>query len=156
MLGTSLLSRSLALVQNSLALQLAFKSFHFLLAPAACFIPSEVYQTYLQSYRIAASSGQVFFSSFVVICNFNAMQVIMKKIGLTLGFYGVIAVLGWFRQLLLFLLKANRKTLEDVDLIFETPTIAIIKESISKIRENFKDIMHLRFRKVTTEVEAAE
>jgi hypothetical protein len=84
------------------------------------------------------------------------MQVIMKKIGLTLGFYGVIAVLGWFRQLLLFLLKANRKTLEDVDLIFETPTIAIIKESISKIRENFKDIMHLRFRKVTTEVEAAE
>jgi len=38
----------------------------------------------------------VFLGSFIITCNFTAMQEAFTKTGLTLGFFGGIAVLGWF------------------------------------------------------------
>jgi MFS family permease len=115
-------------------------------------IPSEVYPTYLRSYGMTISSGWVFLASFIVTYNFSSMQAAMTKIGLALGFYGGIAVLGWFYQLL-FMPETKNKTLEEIDLIFEKPTIVIVKENIKNSKETCKDLMHLRFRKVATEVQ---
>ena len=114
-------------------------------------IPSEVYPTYLRSYGMTVSSGWIFLTSFIVTYNFSAMQEAMSKIGLALGFYGGIAVLGWFYQLL-FMPETKNRTLEEIDLIFEKQTIVIVKENIKSSRETIRDLMHLRFRKVATDV----
>jgi hypothetical protein len=58
--------------------------------------------------------------------------------------YGGIAVLEWFYQLL-FMSETKNRTLEEIDLIFETPTIMIVKENIRRSKETCKDLMHLRF-----------
>lgn len=58
-------------------------------------IPAEVYPTYLRSYGMTTSDGWLFLSSFIVTYNFSAMEKAMTRLGLTLGFYGGIAVLGW-------------------------------------------------------------
>jgi hypothetical protein len=62
-------------------------------------IPAEVYPTYLRSYGMTTSDGWLFLSSFIVTYNFSAMQKAMTKPGLALGFYGGIAVVGWFYQI---------------------------------------------------------
>jgi hypothetical protein len=113
-------------------------------------IPSEVYPTYLRSYGMTISSGWIFLTSFIVTYNFSSMQAVMTKIGLALGFYGGIAVLGWFYQLL-FMPETKNRTLEEIELIFEKPTIVIVKENIRSSKETCKDLMRLRFRKIATE-----
>lgn len=92
-------------------------------------IPSEVYPTYLRSYGMTTSDALLFLASFVVTYNFSAMQDAMTRTGLTLGFYGGIAVLGWFYQVL-FMPETKDKTLEEIDLIFERPTREIVAENI--------------------------
>lgn len=62
-------------------------------------IPSESYPTYLRSYGMTTSSGWLFLSSFIVTYNFSGMQKAMTPTGLSLGFYGGIAVVGWFYQI---------------------------------------------------------
>lgn len=47
---------------------------------------------------MTTSSGLLFLSSFIVTYNFTAMQEAMTRTGLTLGFYGGIAIIGWFYQ----------------------------------------------------------
>lgn len=113
-------------------------------------IPSEVYPTYLRSYGMTISSGWIFLTSFIVTYNFSSMQAAMTKIGLALGFYGGIAVLGWFYQLL-FMPETKNRTLEEIELIFEKPMIVIVKENIRSSKETCKDLMRLRFRKIATE-----
>jgi len=54
------------------------------------------------------------------------------------------------------LARDNVQNPPGVDLIFKARAIVTVKESISNIRDNFKDVMHLRFRGVTTEVEVAK
>jgi hypothetical protein len=63
-------------------------------------IPSEVYPTYLRSYGMVTSDALLFLSSFIVTYNFTGMQDAFTPSGLALGFYGGIAVLGWFYQIL--------------------------------------------------------
>jgi hypothetical protein len=57
-------------------------------------IPFEVYPTYLRSYGMTTSDAMLFLCSFIVTYSFSAMESAMTKIGLTLGFYGGIAVNG--------------------------------------------------------------
>ncbi|TEA10048.1 Inositol transporter 1 [Colletotrichum sidae] len=95
-------------------------------------VPSEVYPTYLRSYGMTTSSGLLFLSSFIVTYNFSAMQEAMTRTGLTLGFYGGIAILGWFYQLL-FMPETKGKTLEDIDLLFEKPTREIVAENVKNM-----------------------
>lgn len=92
-------------------------------------IPSEVYPTYLRSYGMVTSDALLFLASFIVTYNFSAMQDAMTRTGLTLGFYGGIAVVGWFYQLL-FMPETKDKTLEEIDLLFEQPTRELVAENI--------------------------
>jgi len=91
-------------------------------------IPAEVYPTYLRSYGMTTSDGWLFLSSFIVTYNFSAMQEAFTSTGLTLGFYGGIAVIGWFYQLF-FMPETKDKTLEEIDLIFQRPTMDIVREN---------------------------
>lgn len=115
-------------------------------------VPSEVYPTYLRSYGMTVSSAWMFLSSFIVTYNFTGMFEAFTGIGLCLGFYGGIAVLGWFYQLL-FMPETKNKTLEEIDLIFERPTMVIVKENIKNSRATCKDLLRGRFRKVATETQ---
>ncbi|KKY30078.1 putative arabinose-proton symporter [Diaporthe ampelina] len=99
-------------------------------------VPSEVYPTYLRSYGMTTSDALLFLASFVVTYNFSAMQTAMTQTGLTLGFYGGIAVLGWFYQIL-FMPETKDKTLEEIDLIFERPTRDIVAENIKNTTRAF-------------------
>ncbi|OLN95570.1 Inositol transporter 1 [Colletotrichum chlorophyti] len=107
-------------------------------------VPSEVYPTYLRSYGMTTSSGLLFLSSFVVTYNFSAMQEAMTRTGLTLGFYGGIAVLGWFYQMI-FMPETKDKTLEDIDLLFEKPTREIVAENMKNIVQGCSNICRGRW-----------
>jgi hypothetical protein len=110
-------------------------------------IPSEVYPTYLRSYGMTTSTGWLFLSSFIVTYNFTGMQEAMTKTGLTLGFYGGIAVLGWFYQLF-FMPETKDLTLEEIDQLFQKPTRQLVKENAKNVMEVTSDLMHFRFKKV--------
>ncbi|CCF36790.1 hypothetical protein CH063_08275 [Colletotrichum higginsianum] len=98
-------------------------------------VPSEVYPTYLRSYGMTTSSGLLFLSSFIVTYNFSAMQEAMTRTGLTLGFYGGIAILGWFYQLI-FMPETKDKTLEDIDLLFQKPTREIVAMNVKNVTQS--------------------
>ncbi|KAF2766205.1 MFS sugar transporter-like protein [Teratosphaeria nubilosa] len=110
-------------------------------------IPSEVYPTYLRSYGMTTSAAWLFLSSFIVTYNFDAMQNAMTKTGLALGFYGGIAVLGWFYQIF-FMPETKDKTLEEIDLIFQRPTMDIVRENMASSWETTQDLLAFRFKKV--------
>ncbi|KAB8437409.1 hypothetical protein FH972_025087 [Carpinus fangiana] len=112
-------------------------------------IPAEVYPTYLRSYGMTTSDAWLFLSSFIVTYNYSAMQKAMTGIGLALGFYGGIAIIGWFYQIF-FMYETKDKTLEEIDLIFEKPTRQIVRENIANVKETMSDIVGLRWRKVFT------
>jgi sugar porter (SP) family MFS transporter len=110
-------------------------------------IPSESYPTYLRSYGMTTSSGFLFLCSFIITYNFRSMQDTMTKQGLSMGFFGGIALLGWVYQLL-FMPETKGKTLEEIDLIFERPTRSIVAENIKNIKLTTSDLCHFRFKKV--------
>jgi len=109
-------------------------------------IPSEVYPTYLRSYGMTVSSGMLWLCAFLVTYFFEDMMNAMGKIGLTLGFYGGIAVFGWFYQIL-YMPETKHKTLEEIDLIFSKPTSQLVKENVKSSLQTCNDLVHLRFRK---------
>ncbi|CAK3983631.1 Inositol transporter 1 [Lecanosticta acicola] len=113
-------------------------------------VPAEVYPTYLRSYGMTTSDGLLFLCSFIVTYNFTAMQDAFTRTGLTLGFYGGIAVLGWFYQIL-FMPETKDKTLEEIDAIFQKPTKQLVKENMASAMEVTRDLCSLRFRKVFVE-----
>lgn len=96
-------------------------------------IPSEVYPTYLRSYGMTTSSATLFFWSFLVTWNFTRMQKAMTGTGLALGFYGGFAVVGWIYQLL-FMPETKNKTLEELEVVFETPTREIVAHNINNLK----------------------
>lgn len=112
-------------------------------------LPSESYPTYLRSYGMSVSDGWLFLSSFIVTYNFSGMQRAMTPIGLSLGFYGGIAVLGWFYQIF-FMPETKDRTLEEIDVIFEKPTRQLVRENMASSAETCSDLLHGRFRKVFT------
>ena len=110
-------------------------------------IPAEVFPTYLRSYGMTTADANLFLCSFIVTYNFTRMMNSMTRIGLTLGFYGGIAAVGWIWQLL-FMPETKNKTLEEIDEIFSKPTSVILKQNLKNIRETVDDLLHLRFKKV--------
>ncbi|KAF1851854.1 MFS sugar transporter-like protein [Cucurbitaria berberidis CBS 394.84] len=113
-------------------------------------IPSEVYPTYLRSYGMGTSTGWLFLSSFIITYNFTGMQQAFTRTGLSLGFFGGIAVLGWFYQIF-FMPETKDKTLEEIDQLFQMPTSQLVKQNAKNSWEVTKDLAHLRFRKVFIE-----
>jgi hypothetical protein len=101
-------------------------------------VPSEVYPTYLRSYGMTTSTALLFLASFVVTYNFSAMQEAMTRTGLTLGFYGGIAVVGWVYQLL-FMPETKDKTLEEIDLLFQRSTSETVAENVKNLTRGLGD-----------------
>jgi hypothetical protein len=107
-------------------------------------IPSEVFPTYLRSYGMESTDVNLFFCSWLVTYFFSDMQRAMGKTGVSLGFYGGIAVVGWFYQIL-FMPETKNKTLEEIDLIFSQPTSVLVKQNLRNTMQAVSDIVHLRF-----------
>lgn len=110
-------------------------------------IPSESYPTYLRSYGMTTSSGFLFLCSFTITYNFRSMQEAMTKQGVSMGFFGGIALLGWVYQLL-FMPETKGKTLEEIDLIFEQPTSKIVAQNLRNIKQTTSDLLAFRLKKV--------
>lgn len=113
-------------------------------------IPSEVYPTYLRSYGMTTSTGWLFLSSFIVTYNFTGMQNAMSRTGLTLGFYGGIAIVGWFYQIF-FMPETKDLTLEEIDQLFQMPTSQLVRKNAKSSWEVTNDLLHFRFKKVFIE-----
>jgi hypothetical protein len=75
------------------------------------------------------------------------METAMSRTGLTVGFYGGIAVVGWFYQIL-FMPETKDNTLEEIDLVFNKPTSQFVRENIAKSKKTGSDILHGRWRQV--------
>ncbi|PMD13207.1 fructose transporter 1 [Hyaloscypha hepaticicola] len=118
-------------------------------------IPSEVYPTYLRSYGMETSDTTLFLCSFLVTYFFAQMQEAMSQIGLTLGFYGGIAVLGWFYQIL-FMPETKNKTLEEIDIIFSQPTSQLVKENLRSAMVTAGDFLSFRWGKVFSPVSESD
>ena len=110
-------------------------------------LPAEVYPTYLRSYGMETSDVTLFFCSWLVTYFFADMQAAMSRIGLTLGFYGGIAILGWFYQLL-FMPETKNKTLEEIDILFSQPTSELVRQNLKGVMENVSDLAHGRWGRV--------
>ncbi|PHH66475.1 hypothetical protein CDD81_6950 [Ophiocordyceps australis] len=110
-------------------------------------IPSEVYPTYLRSYGMTISDALLFLASFVVTYNFTAMQNAMTRTGLTLGFYGGIAVVGEVYQIFL-MPETKNKTLEEIDGVFCRPTKDVVGENMKSVKETMSDVCSGRLGKV--------
>ncbi|TVY49658.1 putative metabolite transport protein YwtG [Lachnellula cervina] len=118
-------------------------------------IPSEVYPTYLRSYGMETSDVTLFLCSFLVTYFFAEMQSAMTNIGLSLGFYGGIAVLGWFYQIL-FMPETKNKTLEEIDIIFSQPTGQLVRENLRSAMVTAADFVCLRWGKVFSPVSESD
>lgn len=110
-------------------------------------IPSEVFPTYLRHYGMTTADANLFLCSFIVTYNFTRMMESMSRIGLTLGFYGGIAVLGWFYQII-FMPETKNKSLEEIDELFSQPTSVIVKQNMKQTAQVIRDLSHFRLRKV--------
>ena len=97
----------------------------------------------------------LFFCSWLVTYFFIDMQNAMTKPGLTLGFYGGIAVLGWFYQLL-FMPETKNKTLEEIDILFSQPTSELVKQNLKNVTQTTSDLLHLRWGKVFAPAKESE
>lgn len=115
-------------------------------------LPSEVFPTYLRSYGMESTDVNLFFCSWLVTYFFLDMQRAMTKTGLTLGFYGGIAVLGWIYQIL-FMPETKNKTLEEIDLIFSQPTGELVRQNLRNTTRTMSDLAHFRFGKVFSPAE---
>lgn len=98
---------------------------------------------------MTTSDGWLFLSSFIVTYNFSAMESAFTSAGLTLGFYGGIAVIGWFYQIL-FMPETKDKTLEEIDLLFQQPTMELVKQNLANAKETTADLLAFRWKKVFT------
>lgn len=118
-------------------------------------LPAEVYPTYLRSYGMETSDMTLFLCSFLVTYFFSQMQTAMSRIGLSLGFYGGIAVVGWVYQLL-FMPETKNRTLEEIDVIFSQPTSTIVKENWRSVKVTAGDFVMGRWGKVFSSVSESE
>lgn len=92
-------------------------------------LPAESFDLRTRSMGMTICSTFLYLWSFIVTYNFTRMQNAMTYTGLTLGFYGGIAFVGFFYQIL-FMPETKDKTLEEIDDIFSKPSRQLVKENI--------------------------
>lgn len=100
--------------------------------PYACItwiIPAESFSLRTRAQGMSLCSTSLYLWNFIVTYNFNRMQKRMTYVGLVIGFYGGIAVCGFFYQLL-FMPETKGCTLEEIDDIFSMKTKDLVKLNI--------------------------
>lgn len=97
-------------------------------------LPSESFDLRTRSLGMTICSTFLYLWSFTVTYNFTGMQQAMTYTGLTLGFYGGIAFLGFFYQLLC-MPETKDKTLEEIDDLFSMKTRDLIKMNIRGMKK---------------------
>lgn len=96
-------------------------------------LPAESFALNTRSVGMTICSTMLYLWSFTVTYNFTKMQEAFTYTGLTLGFYGGIAFIGFFYQLL-FMPETKDKTLEEIDDIFSKPSMVLARENISNMK----------------------
>jgi hypothetical protein len=115
--------------------------------PYACLnwvIPSEAYPTYLRSYCMMFSDAAVNLGNFIITFTFTDMQNAMTKQGLTVGFFGGIAILGFFYQVV-FMPETKDRTLEEIEIVFAQPTRELARDNIANTTKFLKKLCMFRF-----------
>lgn len=110
-------------------------------------IPAEVFPTYLRSYGMTVTASALYLWAFIITYNFSSMWNSFTNTGLTLGFYGGIAVVGWIYQLL-FVVETKGLTLEEIDDIFSKSTPSLIKMNLKTVKTDFHNLFKGNFRQV--------
>lgn len=96
-------------------------------------IPSESFDLKTRSLGMTICSTFLYLWSFTVTYNFSSMKSAFTYTGLTLGFYGGIAFLGFIYQVL-FMPETKDKTLEEIDDIFNRSAFDIARENLSNVK----------------------
>ncbi|CAM9015505.1 unnamed protein product [Wickerhamomyces anomalus] len=78
-------------------------------------------------------SALLYLISFAVTYNFAKMKKAFTYTGLTLGFYGGIALIGLIYQII-FMPETKDKTLEEIDDVFSKSPFTIARENIVNIK----------------------
>lgn len=117
--------------------------------PYACItwiIPAESFSLRTRAQGMSMNSTSLYLWNFIVTYNFNRMQKSMTYVGLVIGFYGGIAVCGFFYQLL-FMPETKGRTLEEIDDIFNLKTRDLVRINI---KSTFSGLNWLRGRSSTS------
>lgn len=97
-------------------------------------LPAESFALNTRSVGMTICSTMLYLWSFTVTYNFTKMQEAFTYTGLTLGFYGGIAVLGFVYQLF-FMPETKDKTLEEIDDIFSKSSFEIARENMYNMKK---------------------
>jgi sugar porter (SP) family MFS transporter len=100
-------------------------------------VPAESFDFNTRSQGMAICSAFLYLWSFIVTYNFEGMQKAMTYTGLTIGFFGGLAALGFFYQLF-FMPETKDKTLEEIDELFEMPTSKLVALNTSNLVKRFR------------------
>ncbi|GKZ88932.1 hypothetical protein AnigIFM59636_010067 [Aspergillus niger] len=95
-------------------------------------VPAESFSFNTRSQGMAICSVFLYLWSFIVTYNFEGMQKAMTYTGLTIGFFGGLAALGFFYQLF-FMPETKDKTLEEIDELFLMPTSKLVALNTSNL-----------------------
>lgn len=111
-------------------------------------LPAESFNLRTRAQGMSICSASLYLWSFIVTYNFDRMQKKMTYQGLTIGFYGGIAVCGFFYQLF-FMPETKDRTLEEIDDIFSMKTKDLMKLNI---KSTVNGLNWLRGRRSTSAV----
>ncbi|KAJ5469881.1 hypothetical protein PENFLA_c001G05702 [Penicillium flavigenum] len=100
-------------------------------------VPAESFDFNTRSQGMAICSAFLYLWSFIVTYNFEGMQKAMTYTGLTIGFFGGLAALGFFYQLF-FMPETKDKTLEEIDELFLMPTSKLVALNTSNLVKRFR------------------
>ncbi|KAG7660367.1 HXT4 [[Candida] subhashii] len=96
-------------------------------------LPAESFSIGTRSIGMTICSSFLYLWAFTVTYNFNSMKEAMTYPGLSIGFYGGIAFLGFFYQIF-FMPETKGKTLEEIDEIFEKPSMELARENMRNMK----------------------
>lgn len=99
-------------------------------------VPAESFALRTRAQGMAICSAFLYLWSFIVTYNFQGMVNAMTYTGLTLGFFGGLAALGFVYQLF-FMPETTMKTLEEVDALFEMPTHKLVALNMHNLGQTF-------------------
>lgn len=113
--------------------QILYNMFFGTYATLTWVVPSESFSLATRSIGMTICSAFLYLWAFTVTYNFNRMQAAFTYTGLTLGFYGGIAIVIGIPYQLLFMPETKDKTLEEIDDIFSRPTSEIVAENAKNV-----------------------